>query len=151
MEKNNMNEKKKSRLIVAVACVITVLAMVASVRAGDVFGNAKVTIGINGTSTYTNLNSSASVVIQRLWVHYDLATIDTVTVTRVTSTTYDADSNAYTNTIGTVVTAAGSGNVNLSTNLYWGLRYGDKLVFQTTTGTANTGAVVVVEYRQQEH
>jgi hypothetical protein len=83
-----------------------------------------------GTGTWTNTVKYASIKIARLRVARALLATDTVTVTRVIS------SSGYTDTVWTAVC---SGSVaSFSPTNYWGLKYGDTLVCASGTGTGAT-------------
>lgn len=133
--------------ILAVTGILTGLAL-----AGDVFERVHITIPSSGSKVWTNTYENAALRLMNVYVHSDVANIDTVTVRRVTSSSYSSIANSYTNTLGAAITAASNG-VFVCTNstFYYGLKYGDMLVFGTHTGMANTGAVVLAEFELQRH
>jgi len=131
---------KKLRVYAALLSAILLLGVLGAF-AGAVYDYATLALSATaGTGTWTNTVKYASIKIARLSVARALLATDTVTVTRVIS------SSGYTDTVWTAVC---SGSVaSFSPTNYWGLKYGDTLVCASGTGT---GATVIVEYEAQEH
>jgi len=121
-------------LLVAILAVATI-----SVFAGEVYDREWKTLTA-GSGTLTITRPYAAVKLARIFVYGSTVATDTCTVTRVTSGTVS------TQTVGTVVIAAGAGNTATFTAGY--LSNGDSLVFDTVK---NSNAVAIVEYEVQKH
>jgi hypothetical protein len=132
-----MNTKRLITIaFAALVCAFAILAW-----AGSVYDRSTVTLSTTaGTATWTNTAAYSALDLKRIWVEGSLIAINTVTVSRVTS------DNTYTQSVGSVVTAANSGSTASFTAAY--LKYGDKLKFTSTVGT---GSTAIVEYEVQQH
>lgn len=131
------------RNLIALLFVFAILltGLIAPALAGGVADRSVVTIGAaTGSATWTNTALYAAIDLKRITVYRALINTETVTVYRVTS------GGAYTNTVGSVVTATKNGTQ--ATLAYNYLKNGDMLLFD---GAHNTGAVAIVEYEVQKH
>jgi len=127
------------------ALAIAVVALLAIVAiAGSVYDRTTNTIPVAGVATWTNKVDNGNLVLKRIWVESGAATNQTVAVVRITS------DSAYTQTVGSVVLAANTSESTASFTASY-LKYGDKLRFTSTGGTANTGGVAIIEYEVQQH
>lgn len=131
---------KNSKNIFIIALVVMALAAIAAI-AGTVYDRVTQALTVTGgTATWTNTVNYASLSLKRIWVQKDLDVASTVTVTRVSS------DNTYTDAVGTIVAAAGTGSSASFTAAY--LKTGDMLKFANSTAT---GATMIVEYEVQKH
>jgi hypothetical protein len=104
--------------------------------ADPVYDRKVVTISTTaGTATFTNTELYASIALKRIWIERSLIAINTQTISRVTA------DGSYTQSVGSVTTAANAGSTASFTAGY--MKYGDMLKF---VGTATTGAVAMIEY-----
>lgn len=130
--------------LIAIVATIMVCAFVSTVLAGSVYDRTVVTLTpTTGAKTWTNAISQteyAAVQLKRIWIENDSAAAQTVTVQRVTS------DNAYTQSVCSVVCAANAGSTNVFIAAY--LKYGDKLLFGSTTAT---GGTAFLDYEVQRH
>ena len=132
----------KNRIQLISGLVVAALVCVSLAIAGSVYERSTVTISTTlGTATWVNDDLPYSAVkLVRIWVEKDLIAINTVTVTRVTS------DGVYTQSVGSVVTAANAGSTASFTATY--LKPNDYLLFSSTVAT---GATAIVEYEVQQH
>jgi hypothetical protein len=133
--------KKKSNMIAALFAA-TLLGVIAAI-AGTVYNRDTVTLSTSaGTATWTNTELYAGVEIKRISIVSDIDAGSTVTVRRIIT---GENALVYTNTLGTIVAAAGIGTLEC-TNRF--LKQNDKISFANSTAT---GAVVVIDYLVQKH
>jgi hypothetical protein len=132
----------KNKLQLISGLIVAALVCASLVIAGTVYDRSVVTISTTlGTATWVNADLPYSAIkLVRIWVEKDLIAINTVTVSRVTS------DGVYTQSVGSVVTAANAGSTASFTATY--LKQNDYLLFSSTVAT---GATAIVEYEVQQH
>jgi hypothetical protein len=134
--KRSLNFEFLSMLILIVSVLATAIVV-----AGQVYDRKVQALSATaGSGTWENDVSYSALALKCIWVERGLIAINTVTVSRVTS------GGAYTQSVGSVVTASGSGSTSSLTASY--LKPGDSLVFASTVAT---GATAIIEYEVQQH
>lgn len=127
--------------IIRTVFTLMLCAIAAAAYAGSVYDRTVIPLPVlTGDKIWTNTAEYSAVALKRIWIENSAIALNTVTVSRVTA------DNAYTQAVGAVVTASGSGSQSTLTASY--LAYGDKLVFDTFLPT---GSTAMVEYELQRH
>ena len=129
------------RLVLALAVMAVLVALAIPALAGSVADRAIVrTTG--GTQVWTNNYAYSAVSLKRIWVEGAVIPNNTVTVSRVSALAY----GGYTQSVGSVVCASGSGSTASFTASY--LLPTETLVL---LGHASSNFVSVIEFEVQQH
>lgn len=133
---------KKFKLVnIAVVAVMLFVLVTAVALAGSVYGRATKALGVaTGSGVWTNSSKYAAVKLERIWVESSLNATNVITVTRITS------DGVYTQAVGSVTCAAGSGSTASFTAAY--LQDGDMLSFSSLIATGST-AIIEYEFQKQ--
>jgi len=127
-----------NRFLTTAICVLTLCAFALAGTVAD--RSIKAITASTGSATWTNTTLYATIDLKRITVDKSLNATNVITVYRVTS------DNTYTGTVGSVTCSASKGTQ--TTLAYNYLKYGDKLVFDSSI---NTGSTAIIEYEVQKH